>query len=176
MSMLISIINDGTSGQSAWDCGEGRGAARWFVSARTPEIKVRRGFSWWSDEVNEAKKVIKKKEKNPRWERARWRDSANQYRHPHHSSGSWWQGEEEEHQWRLNERVESEKWLRGAECGRFGGGWFIHGATRSSCIRAGGLCVAGREMRNSCASLCNTFFFKRRLLLSTDGKVELSER
>lgn len=63
MSMLIFIINDVTSGQSAWDCGEGRGAARWFVSARTPEIKVRRGFSWWSDEVNEAKEKRKKKKK-----------------------------------------------------------------------------------------------------------------
>lgn len=47
--------------------------------------------------------------------------------------------------------------LQGAECGRFGGGWFIHGATRSFCIRAVALCVAGREMRGFCALLDNIF-------------------
>lgn len=76
------------------------------------------------------------------------RESANQYWHPHHWSGSWWQGEEEEHQWGLNERVESEKWLQAAECGMYRGGWFIHGDTQSFCIRAVTLLVDGREMRD----------------------------
>lgn len=47
--------------------------------------------------------------------------------------------------------------LQGAECGRFGGGWFIHRATRSFCIRAVALCVAVREMRDFCVSLHNIF-------------------
>ncbi len=60
----------------------------------------------------------------------------------------WGRGTSVEADW---ERDESEERLQGAGCGRFGGGWFIHGATRSFCIRAEALRVAGREMRDSCA-------------------------
>lgn len=54
--------------------------------------------------------------------------------------------------------------LQGVGCGRFGGGLFIHGATRSHCIRAVALWVPARGMRDFCylldLLLLRNLFFK----------------
>lgn len=88
-------------------------AVRWVTA--TPNKSPKR-FSRWSVVANEAKAFDK-------------RESANQYWRLQDWCGSWWQGEEKVHEWRLNGRVESEKWRHAAECGMCRGGWFIHGDT-----------------------------------------------
>lgn len=114
----------------------------------TRNKKSQKRFSWRGDVVNETKAYTREMERVSRsaltptlliWV----------------MMTRWGRGTSVEAEW---ESWVREKWLQGAECGRFGGGWFIHGAARSFCIRAAALCVAGREMRDSCAWLHNIFF------------------
>lgn len=135
MSTLIFIINGGPSGQSACDCGHRRGLQGDLSQRWAPDIKVSGGL------VDGAMEWM-----NQNTYTERETESANQFWHPHLSSGPWWQGEEEEREWRLNERVASEKWPQAAECGRLGGRWFIHGAASACCIRAVALCCRERKI------------------------------